>query len=143
MRLVMNRLSRCTVLLALLSLSHGVRASDTPSATIRVSSASPGSSIGDQLIEGRMRFRDSDYLLTLRGLERSASSRGVVYGLLRASDIGTIFKPTDVEGELRASSGVTIRFDPPLELSEGRLEVELSNRKTPKISHGHREGGVE
>jgi hypothetical protein len=112
-----------------------------PVATIKVSSATSGSSLSGRLVEGRMRFRSADYLLALRGLAQSANSTGSVWGLERARDIEGHFEPSD-QG-LRNSAGVTIRFDPPLVLEKDRLEVELLNRQTPKISGGHHESGVE
>ena len=126
-------------LVALLSSTAG--SEEPPVATIKVSSATSGSSLGGKLVEGLMRFRGADYLLTLRGLAKSANSTGSVRGLVRPRDIEGFFEPTD-QG-LRNSSGVTIRFDPPLVLEKDRLEIELSSRRTPKVSGGHRESGVE
>ena len=110
-------------------------------ATIKVSSATAGSSLGGRLVEGLMQFRDADYLLTLRGLAKSATSTGSVRGLVRPRDIEGFFEPT--EQGLRNSAGVTIQFDPPLVLERDRLQIEVSSRRTPKISGGHRESGVE
>jgi hypothetical protein len=128
-------------LLVLVLLAGPGRAEEDVVATIEVSSATAGSSLSGRLVQGRMRFRDADYLLTLRGLAQSASSTGRVWGLVRARDIEGHFQPSD--RGLRNSAGVTIRFDPPLALEKDRLEIELSNRRTPKISGGHRESGVE
>ena len=127
-------------LLALL-LTSPARSDETPVATIRVTSATSGSSLGGRLVEGVMSFRGNDYLLRLRGLAQSANTVGSVHRLVRARDIAGVFEPTD-EG-LRNASGVTIRFDPPLVLEKDRLEIELSSRRTPKVSGGHRESGVE
>jgi hypothetical protein len=129
-----------TVLLALL-LSVSARADEAPVATIVVSSAPSGSSLGGRLVEGVMRFRDHDYLLTLRGVAESARTVGSVRGLLRPRDIEGVFESSD-QG-LRNASGVTIRFDPPLSLEAGRLEIELSSRFNPKNSGGQRGSGVE
>ena len=88
-----------------------------------------------------MSFRGHDYLLTLRGVEESARTVGSVRGLLRPRDIEGTFEPSD-EG-LRNASGVTIRFDPPLVLRAGGLEIELSSRRNPKPSSGQPGSGVE
>src|SRR5262245_50127937 len=64
-----------------------------PVATIKVSSATAGSSLSGRLVEGRMHFRGSDYLLALRGLAQSANSTGSVFGLVRARDIAGHFVP--------------------------------------------------
>jgi hypothetical protein len=88
-----------------------------------------------------MSFRGSDYLLTLRGVTESTNTVGSVRGLKRPRDIEGVFEPSD-QG-LRNASGVTIRFDPPLSLGAGGLEIEVSSRRTPKVSGGHRESGVE
>jgi hypothetical protein len=120
-----------------LALAVLARAEDAPVATIAVSSATSGSSLGGSLVEGVMTFRGSDYLLTLRGLAESISTTGSVRGLLRARDVEGVFEPID-QG-LRNTSGVTVRFDPPLKLTAGRLEIELLQRKYPKAS-GSRDG---
>jgi hypothetical protein len=112
-----------------------------PVATIEVTSATAGSSLSGRLVEGRMHFRDADYLLALRGLAQSANSIGSVWGLVRARDIEGHYQPSD-QG-FRNSAGVTIRFDPPLVLEKDRLEIEVTSRKTPKISDGSRGSGVE
>src|SRR5262245_11077245 len=127
-------------LLGLLS-NAPVRADEAPVATIVVSSATSGSTLGGRLVEGVMHFRDHDYLLTLRGVIEPVRTVGSVYGLLRPRDIEGTFQPSD-QG-LRNASGVTIRFDPPLSLGEGGLEVELSSRFNPKGSGGQRGSGVE
>jgi hypothetical protein len=85
-----------------------------------------------------MSFRDRKYLLTLRGVAGPARTVGSVRGLLRPRDIEGVFEPAD-QG-LRNASGVTIRFDPPLSLAAGRLEIELLNRRYPKASGGSRDG---
>jgi hypothetical protein len=127
-------------LLALL-LTSPASADEAPVATIRVSSATSGSSLGGRLVEGVMRFRGHDYLLRLRGVTESATTLGSVYGLLRPRDIEGLFKPSD-QG-LRNASAVTIRFDPPLSIGASGLEIEVSSRIQPKVSGGHRESGVE
>jgi len=129
-----------TALLALL-LSAPSGADEAPVATIVVSSATSGSTLGGRLVEGVMHFRDHDYLLTLRGVTESAGTVGSVYGLLRPRDIEGTFQPSD-QG-LRNASGVTIRFDPPLSLGEGGLDIEVSSRFNPKNSGGQRGSGVE
>ena len=121
--------------------SLAAAADDTAVATIKVTSATAGSSLSGRLVEGVMSFRGHDYLLTLRGLAKSVTSVGSVRGLLRARDIEGVFVPTD-QG-LRNGSGVTIAFDPPLSLEANRLEIEVSSRRSPKVSGGHRESGVE
>ena len=128
-----------SLLLALLP-SASPAADEKPVATITVSSATSGSSLG-RLVEGVMSFRGHDYLLTLRGVTESARTVGSVYGLLRPRDIEGVFQPSD-QG-LRNASGVTIRFDPPLPLGAGGLEIELSSRLNPKVSGGQRGSGVE
>ena len=90
--------------------------------------------LSGRLVEGRMRFRDADYLLALRGLAQSANSTGTVWGLHRTRDIEGHYQASD-QG-FRNSAGVTIRFDPPLVLEKDRLEIELLSRRTPKASQG-------
>ena len=116
------------------------RGEDTPVATIDVSSATSG--IG-QLVEGKMTFRGNAYVVTLRGLAEPIRAEGTVDQMVRAQDISGVFRPINAEGDLRNASGVTVHFDPPLKLESDRLEIELTSRRTPKISEGHREGGVE
>ena len=128
-------------LLLLALLGAPARAEEAVVATIKVSSATAGSSLSGRLVEGRMHFRDADYLLALRGLAQSANSTGTVLGLVRARDIEGHYQASD-QG-FQNSAGVRIRFDPPLVLDKDKLEIELLNRKTPKISGGHRESGVE
>jgi len=130
-----------TATLALAPLT--THADEKPAATIELSTATPGSSLGGEFVEGKMRFRGDDYLVTLHGVAESTSAKVEVYHLLRAKEISGDFKPSDVKGELRNAHGVTLRFDPPLALESDHLEIELSHRNTPKISHGHRESGVE
>jgi hypothetical protein len=129
-----------TLLLALL-LGSALHAGEAPAATIEVSSATAGSSLGGRLVEGVMKFRGNEYLLTLRGVAKSVSSVGSVPALVRARDIEGVFEPAD--GALRNANGVTVSFDPPLELEQGKLEIEVSHRRSPKVSGGHRESGVE
>jgi len=111
-----------------------------PVATIRVASATSGSSLGGELVQGEMRFRDGDYIVALRGVSTPVRSVGTAQKLVRARDIQGVFEPSG--DELKSRSGVTLRFDPPLKLTEGRLEIELLNRKTPKVSSGHPGSGV-
>ena len=117
------------------------RASDAdearrPDATITVSSSSAASALGLTLVEGVLRQRDKVYLLTLRGAQPTAGSTGKVYGLGPARDIAGSYKPAD--GGLRNDRGVTIVFDPPLDLPGGQLQVDLSSRGYPKASTGPR-----
>jgi len=124
----------CAVLLAVL-LTASARADEAPVATIAVSSGTAGSSLSGDLVEGVMTFRGSTYLLALRGVADSAKNVGSVRGLLRPRDIEGVFELSD-QG-LRNTSGVTIRFDPPLSLRAGRLEIEILNQRYPKASGGH------
>jgi len=135
------RLAGAFFCLLLLAPSAPARAEEKAVATIKVTSATAGSSLSGRLVEGVMKFRDAEYLLTLRGLAKSANSTGSVRGLVRARDVGGFYEPTD-QG-FRNASGVTIQFDPPLELAQDELEIEVSSRRTPKVSGGHRESGVE
>lgn len=132
-----GRLVARAVLLALL-LTSSARGDEAPVATIAVSSATSGSNLGGSLVEGVMSFRGRKYLLTLRGVAEPAKTVGSVRGLLRPRDIEGVFEPSDQV--LRNTSGVTIRFDPPLSLGGGRLEIELLNRRYPKVSAGGRDG---
>lgn len=81
-----------------------------------------------------MDFRGSKYLLTLHGTSGPVSSVGLVFGLQRARDIVGPYTPA-ADG-LRNLSGVTIRFDPPLTIREGTLQIELASRIYPKVSTG-------
>jgi hypothetical protein len=126
--------------LALLLAAYA-RADDAPVATITVTSATAGSSLGGKLVEGVMRFRDRQYLLTLHGVATSVTTRGSVFGLKRAGDIEGVFEPAG--DALRNKSGVTVRFDPPLALEAGRLQIEATSGMQPKVSRGHRGSGVE
>lgn len=112
----------------------------TPDAMINVSSSTAGSALGLTLVEGVLRHRGKVYLLTLRGAQPTGDSTGKVYGLGQARDIEGSYKPA--EGGLRNERGVTIVFDPPLELSSGQLQVDISSRVYPKASTGQR-GTVE
>src|SRR5262245_3367294 len=125
---------------ALLAALHAYAADDPPAATIDVEAGKAGFG---QLVEGQMALRGNEYLLILRGVEGPARTQGTVDHLPRPQDISGIYKPVSDDGSLRNASGVTIRFDPPLKLESDRLEIELANRSTPKISRGHRQGGVE
>lgn len=108
----------------------------TPDATIAVSSSTAGSALGFTLVEGVLRHRDKVYRLALRGAQPTADSTGKVYGLGQARDIEGAYKPA--EGGLRNARGVTIVFDPPLDLPGGQLQVDLSSRVYPKASTGQR-----
>jgi len=111
----------------------------TPDATILVSGSTAASALGLTLVEGTLRVRGKVYLLTLRGVRPSASS-GKVYGLGQPRDIEGYYKPA-ADG-LHNDRGVTIVFDPPLDLPGGQLQVDLSTRVYPKASTGQR-GTVE
>ena len=112
----------------------------TPDATITVSSSTAGSALGLTLVEGVLRLRGKVYLLTLRGAQPAAACTGKVYALGQARDVEGSYKPT--ESGLRNERGVTIVFDPPLDLPGGQLQVDLSSRVYPKASTGQR-GTVE
>jgi hypothetical protein len=107
-----------------------------PDATLTVSASTATAALGFTLVEGVLRYHDKVYLLTLRGIEPSARSTGKVYGL---------GQPRDIEGDyqaapegLRNKRGVTLVFEPPLDLQGGRLQVDLSTRVYPKASTGQR-----
>ena len=117
--------------------AHG---DDTPAATIDVTTARSGFG---ELVEGQMELRGNEYVLTLRGIDGPARTQGTIDHLPRPQDISGVYRPVGTDGSLRNGSGVTIQFDPPLKLEGDRLEIELTSRRTPKISQGHREGGVE
>jgi hypothetical protein len=134
------RLARGLAVLALV-VSAWARGDDAPVATITVTSATAGSSLGGKLVEGVMHYRDRDYLLTLHGVARSVTTRGTVYSLPTAREIEGIYR-SGAKG-LQNKSGVTIRFDPPLALESDQLEIELSAGMQPKVSRGQRGSGVE
>ncbi len=130
----------CTVLAAAVALlapraSHADERR-TADATITVSSSTAASALGLTLVEGVLRQRDKVYLLTLRGAQPTAGATGKVYGLVQARDIEGNYKPA--EAGLRNQRGVTIIFDPPLDLPGGQLQVDLSSRVYPKASTGQR-----
>lgn len=135
-----GRLLASAVLLALVLTPAG-RADEAPVATIAVSSSTSGSSLAGRLVEGVMSFRGQDYLLTLRGVAEPVNTVGSVRGLLRPGDIEGTFRPSD--RALRNASGVTIRFEPPLPLVAGRLEIEVSRQMSPKSSGGQPGAGIE
>lgn len=83
-----------------------------------------------------LRYRDKVYQLTLRGAQPTAGSTGNVYDLGQVRNIEGIYRPTD--RGLRNDRGVTIVFAPPLDLSGGQLQVDLSGRRYPKASTGQR-----
>jgi len=107
-----------------------------PEATIVVSSSPVASAVGLTLVEGSLRLRDKRYLLTLRGAQPSIGSTGKVYGIGQARDIEGAY--TRADGGLRNDRGVTIVFDPPLDLPDGKLRIELSSRVYPQASTGPR-----
>lgn len=115
----------------LAALAH---AEESAVAKIAVSASPAASYFGERLVEGVMEFRGRRYLLTLQGVSGSASSVGSVFGLRRARDIVGPYKPA--EDGLQNESGVTIRFDPPLEIRGSALQIELAARIYPKASTG-------
>jgi hypothetical protein len=121
------------ILLASL-LASGARGDESPVATVAVSASLSDSYLEERLVEGVMQFRGSKYLLTLHGVSGSASSVGSVFGLRRPRDIVGPYTPT-ADG-MRNESGVTIRFEPPLETRDRTLRIELSSRVYPKASTG-------
>jgi hypothetical protein len=123
-----------SALVFLLLLSLAARAEDTPAATIKVSAAPAGGSLGGQLVRGVMSWRGRDYLLTLKGVEVPVTSVGSIRGLVRPRDIEGVFKPS--EDGLRNTSDVTVVFDPPLSLEAGRLEISVLSAVQPKVSTG-------
>jgi len=78
--------------------------------------------------------------LTLHGVSGPASSVGSVFGLRRPRDI--VGPYTSTADGMRNESGITIRFEPPLETRGRTLRIELSSRVYPKASTGQR-GDVE
>jgi hypothetical protein len=107
-----------------------------PDATIVVSSSTAASTVGLTLVEGTMRHRGKVYLLTLYGVRPAGASTGKVYHLEQARNVEGFYK--SVAGELRNARGVTIIFDPPLDLQGGQLQIDLSSRVHPKASTGQR-----
>ena len=122
-----------TAALARVSWAEEARA---PEATISVSSSTATSALGLTLVEGVLHHRDKAYLLTLRGAQPATGSTGKVYGLGQPRDIEGSYRPAD--GGLRNGRGVTIVFDPPLDLPGGQLQVDLTSRVYPKASTGQR-----
>ena len=108
-----------------------------PDATIVVSSSPASSMLGLTLVEGTLRLRGKTYLLALRGAQPSVGGTGKVYGLVQPRDIEGSYTPAD--GCLRNQRGVTIAFEPPLELSaDSTLRIEIRSRMYPKGSTGQR-----
>ena len=117
------------------ALDAGVgRGEESAVAKIAVSASPPASYYGDRVVEGVMEFRGRKYLLTLQGIGGSASSVGSVRGLRRPQDV--VGPYTSAPDGLRNESGVTIRFDPPLEIRDGTLRIRLASRIYPKSSTG-------
>jgi hypothetical protein len=108
----------------------------TPDATIVVSTSPAASVLGLALVEGRLRHRDKVYLLTLRGAQPSFGTKGKVYGLGQPRDIEGAY--TSTAGGLRNDRGVSIVFEPPLDLQGGQLRIDLNSRVYPKASTGQR-----
>jgi len=109
------------------------RGDESPVATVAVSASLADSNLDERLVEGVMKFRGSKYLLTLHGVSGSAPSVGSVFELRRPRDI--VGRYTSTAEGMRNESGVTIRFEPPLEI-RGPLRIELSSRVHPKASTG-------
>ncbi|MBP1686691.1 MAG: hypothetical protein H6Q33_2834 [Deltaproteobacteria bacterium] len=114
----------------------GAEEARTPDATIVVSTSPAASVLGLTLVEGTLRLRDKIYLLTLRGVQPSIGSTAKVYGLAQPRDIEGAYTPS-ADG-LRNDRGVSIVFDPPLDLPGGQLRIEISSRVYPKASTGQR-----
>ncbi len=108
----------------------------TPDATIVVSTSPAASGLGFTLVEGILRVRDKVYLLTLRGVQPSIGSTAKVYGLGQPRDIEGTYTPA--AGGLHNDRGVSIVFEPPLDLLHGNLRIEISSRVYPKASTGQR-----
>lgn len=108
----------------------------TPDATIVVSTSPASSVLGLTLVEGTLRLRGKVYLLTLRGVQSSKGATGKVYNLGQPRDIEGPY--TSTADGLRNERGVTIAFDPPLDLQGGQLRIDLSSRVYPKASTGQR-----
>jgi hypothetical protein len=115
-------------------MTGGAQGGESPVATVIVSASLSDSNIEERLVEGVMQFRGRKYLLTLHGISGSASSVGSVFGLRRARDIEGPY--TSIADGMRNESGVTIRFEPPLETGGRTLRIELSSRVYPKASTG-------
>jgi hypothetical protein len=127
-------------LAAALIAGRAALADDPTVATITVTSATAGSSVGE-LVEGKLRFRDREYLLTLRGVAPPVDTRGTVMGMSAPRQLEGTYEPS---GEvLRNKNGVTIRFDPPIKLRENRLEIEVTAGIQPKNPRGQPGAGVE
>jgi hypothetical protein len=129
-----RRISIGAAILAAALLAGGVHAEESAVAKIAVSASPAASSLGERLVEGVMDFRGRKYLLTLQGISGPASSVASVFGLRRARDIVGPYTPA--ANGFRNPSGVTIRFDPPLAIREGPLQIELASRIYPKVSTG-------
>ena len=108
----------------------------TPAASIVVSSSTAASALGTTLVQGTLHHRNESYLLTLRGVRPGGASTGKVYNLGQAHNIEGSYRPAG--GELRNDRGVAIVFDPPLDLSGERLQIDLNSRVHPKASTGQR-----
>jgi hypothetical protein len=128
------RAATAIVILAASLLAGGARGGESAVAKIAVSASPAASYFGEELIEGVMEFRGTKYLLVLHGPSGAVSSVGSVFGLRRARDIAGPYTPA-ADG-LRNPAGVTIRFDPPLEIHGGPLHIELASRIYPKVSTG-------
>jgi hypothetical protein len=119
----------------LASIVAGVaRGKESPVATVAVSASLADSYLEERVVEGVLQFRGNKYLLTLHGVSGSASSVGSVFGLRRPRDIVGAY--TSTADGMRNESGVTIRFEPPLEIRGRTLHIELSSRLYPKASTG-------
>ncbi|HTO69751.1 MAG TPA: hypothetical protein VMR31_07810 [Myxococcota bacterium] len=130
--------SACALLL--LSFAPAARGGDASTATLRVSPATAGSSFG-HLVEGVLTFRDRDVLVTLRGVNSTAESRGAVFGLARPRDIEGKYKGTGAV--VQNESGVRIQFDPPLAFGADGFEIAIQAGMQPKVSRGGPGSGVE
>jgi hypothetical protein len=132
---VKRRGTVAAVAILLASIVAGVaRGKESPVATVTVSASLADSYLEERLVEGVLQFRGSKYLLTLQGVSGSVSSVGSVFGLRRPRDI--VGPYTSTADGMRNESGVTIRFEPPLETRGRTLHIELSSRVYPKSSTG-------
>ena len=127
------RLAVCAVALVLAA-GGGPAAGDEPTATLEVSSSTATDALGLSFAEGVLRFRGCTYTAMLRGVEPGAEATGVVANLSAVREIEGTYTPA--AGVLRNEHGVVLTFEPPLVLSQGRLQLTLRTRIYPKSSNG-------
>jgi hypothetical protein len=131
---MMSRAAAASVLMLFGLLGVAAGGEQAPVAKITVSSSPAASTLGVRLVEGVMTFRGHTYLLTLRGVAATTSTVGSVSNLVRARDIEGVYRLAD--GELRNDASVRLRFDPPLALEAGQVEIQIASRIYPKVSTG-------